>query len=39
MGNLARTYWDLGEVQEAKKLEVQVLELKKRILGEEHPDT
>jgi hypothetical protein len=33
MGNLASTYSDLGEAREAKKLEIEVLELSKRILS------
>ena len=32
-------YWQQGRLDEAEKLEVQVLELQKRVLGEMHPDT
>ncbi|KIM24401.1 hypothetical protein M408DRAFT_54993, partial [Serendipita vermifera MAFF 305830] len=37
--NLAATYSDQGRWTEAEKLEVEVLEQRKRILGMEHPDT
>ncbi|PPQ87573.1 hypothetical protein CVT26_015305 [Gymnopilus dilepis] len=39
MGNLARTYSDQGRLDEAEKLEVQVLDSRKRLLGDKHPDT
>ncbi|KAL4860545.1 hypothetical protein BDV12DRAFT_102777 [Aspergillus spectabilis] len=39
MANLARSYSDQGQWEEAKALEVQVLEIRKRILGPEHPST
>ncbi|KAJ7742404.1 hypothetical protein B0H14DRAFT_3897763 [Mycena olivaceomarginata] len=39
MGNLARTYSDLGEHQKAKELEATVLEKRKQVLGDNHPDT
>ena len=39
MGNLARTYSQQGKLNEAEKLEVDVMELRKRLLGAEHPDT
>ena len=39
MGNLARTYADMGDVKEAEKLEVQVLDIRKKLLGANHPDT
>jgi hypothetical protein len=39
MGNLARTYSDLGEHQKAKELKVTVLEKNKQVLGNKHPDT
>jgi tetratricopeptide (TPR) repeat protein len=32
-------YWEQGRSDEAEKLEVQVLELRKSVLGEKHPDT
>lgn len=37
--NLASTYWDQGQLNEAEELGVQVLELQKQVLGPEHPDT
>jgi hypothetical protein len=39
MGNLARTYSALGEHQKAKELNLTVLEKRKHVLGENHPDT
>lgn len=39
MANLASTYRKQGRLREAKKLEVQVMETRKRVLGHEHPDT
>ncbi|KAM4066732.1 tetratricopeptide repeat domain-containing protein [Hirsutella rhossiliensis] len=39
MANLAVTYGDQGRWKEAEPLEVQVMEMSKRVLGEEHPDT
>ncbi|KAH7339460.1 hypothetical protein B0J17DRAFT_716483 [Rhizoctonia solani] len=39
MNNLASTYSALGRLDEAKELEVRVLEAHRRLLGEEHPDT
>ncbi|MCJ1231588.1 hypothetical protein MMC12_008266 [Toensbergia leucococca] len=39
MNNLASSYSDLGRRQEAVELEEKVLKVRKRILGEEHPDT
>jgi Tetratricopeptide repeat len=38
MANLASTYRNQGRWKEAKELEVQVIETRKRVLGEEHPD-
>ena len=35
--NLASTYWNQGRWKEAEELEVQVMETRKRILGQEHP--
>jgi len=32
-------YWNQGRWKEAEELEVQVMETRKRVLGEEHPDT
>ena len=39
MENLARTYSDQGRWSEAEQLEVQVMEMRKKLLGAEHPDT
>ena len=38
MGNFASTYLNQGRWAEAEQLQVQVLETRKRVLGEEHPD-
>jgi Tetratricopeptide repeat len=39
-GSLASTFWKQGQWTEAEKLEVQVLEMRKTVLGPEHrPDT
>jgi tetratricopeptide (TPR) repeat protein len=39
MANLALTYRNQGRWKEAKELEVQVMETRKRVLGAEHPST
>jgi hypothetical protein len=39
MANLALTYRNQGRWKEAEALEVQVMETRKRVLGQEHPDT
>ncbi|KAF2793317.1 hypothetical protein K505DRAFT_244611 [Melanomma pulvis-pyrius CBS 109.77] len=39
MNNLASTYWNQGQWKEAEELGMQVLEIRKRVLGEEHPNT
>jgi len=39
MGNLAGSYRNQGQWKEAEELEVQVMQMHKRILGEEHPFT
>jgi tetratricopeptide (TPR) repeat protein len=39
MNNLASTYGGLGLWNEAEELFVQVIEMRKRALGQEHPDT
>ena len=39
MNNLALTYWNQGRWTEAEKLQVQVMETTKTVLGPEHPDT
>ena len=39
MGNLAITYQSLGKYADAEKLQIKVLDLRNRLLGEEHPDT
>jgi hypothetical protein len=39
IANLAPTYRNQGRWEEAEKLEVQVMETRKRVLWQEHPDT
>jgi hypothetical protein len=39
MANLAATYWNQGQWKEAEELEVQVMETRKRVLGDEHLHT
>ena len=39
MANLAAIYQNQGRWDEAEKLQVQVMETTKRMLGEEHPST
>jgi hypothetical protein len=39
MGNIARTYADKGKLKEAEQLEIQVLDMRKKLLGAEHPNT
>jgi hypothetical protein len=39
MANLASTYSNQGWWKEAEELDVQVMETRKRVLGEEHPST
>jgi tetratricopeptide (TPR) repeat protein len=39
LANLISTYQEQGMWKEAEKLEVQVMEICKQMLGEEHPDT
>jgi hypothetical protein len=39
MGNLASTLGDQGQLDEAAQIQKEVLEKRRRILGEEHPDT
>ena len=39
MASLASTYWQQGWSEKAKALEVQVLDLRKDVLGNLHPDT
>ena len=39
MANLVSTYWKQGRWKEAKELEVMVMETRKPVLGEEHPDS
>jgi len=38
MSNLASTFRNQGRWKEAEELEVQVMETRKRVLGQEHPD-
>ena len=39
MGNLASTYSNQGRWKEAESLEVQVMDTRKRVLGDSHPST
>jgi hypothetical protein len=39
MANLASTYRNQGRWEEAEELDVQVMETRERVLGQEHPDT
>ena len=39
MANLTVTYYNQKRYNEAKKLEVDVLNLRREILGDKHPDT
>jgi len=39
MGSLAITYDNLGNYADAEKLQIQVLNMRNRLLGEEHPHT
>ena len=39
MNNLASIFWNQGRSKEAEVLDVQVMETRKRVLGQEHPDT
>ena len=39
MANLATTYQKQGRWNEAEKLFVQVMDMRKKLLGAEHPDT
>jgi len=39
MANLALSYWKQGRWKEAEELNVQVMEGRKWVLGEEHPET
>jgi hypothetical protein len=39
MVNLASTYSHQWRWKEAEELELQVIEIRKRVLGQEHPDT
>ena len=39
MTNLAVTYREQGRWNEAEHLQVQVMEMRKKLIGAEHPDT
>jgi tetratricopeptide (TPR) repeat protein len=39
LAHMSMYYWQQGRSEEAEKLEVEVLELRKSVLGEKHPDT
>ena len=39
MNNLADLYWNQGRYDEAEPLYLETLETRKRVLGDDHPDT
>jgi len=39
LARIGRYHWEEGRSKEAEELEVQVLDLRKSVLGEKHPDT
>jgi tetratricopeptide (TPR) repeat protein len=39
LARIGRYYWEQGQSDAAEELDVQVLELRKAVLGEKHPDT
>ncbi len=39
MNNLALTYKELGQLEEAERLQTKTLKLRREVLGEHHPDT
>jgi tetratricopeptide (TPR) repeat protein len=39
MADLAFTYLNQGRLTEAEKLQIQVMDMRRRVLGQEHPDT
>jgi len=39
MNHLANTYYSVGKYADAEKVEIKVLDMRNRLLGEEHPDT
>ena len=39
MNNFALTLYDQGDLAEARKIQEEVLETMRRVLGSEHPDT
>lgn len=39
IADLAWTYWGQGRWKEAEELEVRVMKVCSRVLGQEHPDT
>ena len=39
MANLAITYWKQGRLNDAEHLQIQVMDMTKKLLGAEHPDT
>ncbi|KAF2679088.1 hypothetical protein K458DRAFT_422516 [Lentithecium fluviatile CBS 122367] len=39
MANLASIFWSQRLLKEAEDLEVRVMETRKRVLGDKHPDT
>ena len=39
MASLADTYYQQGRSREAEEIDVEVLDLRREVLGEKHPDT
>jgi hypothetical protein len=39
MNNFAETLRDMGELEGARKIHEQVMEIRRRVLGAKHPDT
>jgi hypothetical protein len=39
MDNLAATFREQGQLNRAEKLEIQVMQTRKKVLDQEHPDT
>ena len=39
LGKMGRYYWEEGRSDEAEKLDLQVLDIRKSVVGEKHPDT
>ena len=39
MANLASNYWNQGRLKEAEMLQMQMMKMRKGVLGAEHPST